>query len=595
MKKLLVLLLICAAAAGAFAEFRWVVDTTVATNAYGILIPTGRHAEAYVQNWSTGDKEANVGIDNIMNTELGLLPRKPSMILIQPTELLNGYYIPISQSFFRPTIPPGGFTWTEGSGLGIQMHWSANNITAFMKIGGIGGSATSLMDHFMYTLHRNKSEANLQNLLLQSFTIPEYWARANTRLFDVTFGNRGAGGRVDIFQDHTDWIPTPVRVDGFGVNVPSNEGPINTMEGHRNLNNIGADDFLFAMKSDSWSGFDVSSYIAGIFKMNQIVPGIPFPLFVDLAMDFDPGIFVLNDNSSGTFGQSRVGGAIRVSLVDVGNIFTADIAYKLRGGDPTPKMNDIEDEEVGVVASQPDGMGSTSHVIGAYFNIPKLVPDLGIGFGYTALFRVVEDKLAGPDDDRYTIQTKSPVFSGFDLFLRYGGIQDLRLTFKTNLSFAKVPEVTFDEDRNAVTVMRIGLIGTPHNTRFYSQDWFAMYNSLAAKLIVAPRMNLNLEVISHLGVITDYNSNPDRSGTTYYGLETWGTRKRTKHTISGSIYANNQISGNINFQIGVSVYSEQAFTTLSDFTEDLRTEFVPTEFKAGGIGIAIPIKMKLVF
>lgn len=608
MKKILAVLLACCVSAAAFAEFRWLVDTTVATNIYGIIIPTGMHAQPYITDPVTGDRMTNNGFDDAMNQLIGLVPRKSTM-LFTPSHYgatnyrNNGAYIPVSQSFFRPTITPGGFTWTEGNGFGVTMLWNANNIEAFVKFDG-----GELMNYFVYAIHGTPYTLGS---FLESIKIPEYWVRANTRLFDAHFGNRGGGGRTDIFQDHTDWIPTPIRVDGFGVNVPSPEGPISKTEGHRNLNNIGANDFLFALRQDSWSGFDVSSYVVATFKMQQMIPDIPFPLFIDMSLDFDYNVLFtpqydmnnqlnyptgnadLNPANQG-FGQSRVGGGLRISAVDVANIFTVDLAYKLRGGDLTQKINETWDEDLQTGDYGPDGVGSFSHVIGAYFNLPKLVPDLGIGFGYTALFRYVEDKVIGaPDDpDRYTVETKSPLFSGIDLFLRYTGVQDLRLTFKTNVSFANVPAAVWNENDDVI-VRRIGLNGALINTSPYeSQEWFAMYNSLAARLLITGRLNFNLELISHLGVITDHNTYENRTGTaSMAGLNSWGTRKRTKHSMSASIYAVHQYSAAINMQAGISVYNEQSFTTLSGFPDGELGDFAPTKFHAGGVGISIPLKL----
>jgi len=630
MKKIFVFLLICGIAASASAEFRWVVDTTISTNVYGAIIPTGQHAEQFITHYVSGAKVRNNGT---MFTEanyalLGLLPRKSTLLYLplNAPNLFNGAYIPFSQSWFKPSVSAGGmpndsewrslglqgFSWTEGSGFGLTMLWSGNNIESFVKFDG--GRIMNILMNEPFPRKRdgdtpNPGDRGLTSLgnFLDNFFISEYWIRANTNYIMALFGNRGGSGRTDDFQEHTDWIPTPVRIDGFGVNVPSPEGPISATEGHRNLHNIGAKDPLFGFRNGSWNTYDFSSYVVAELKMQNMIPEIPFPLFVGFGLDFDPGIFKVitpgvdyyyNSIDEAELGSTRVGGSIRVSGEALFGKVNFDVAYKLRGG--SRSNDDTWDPEANPYGiTQPDGEGFMTHVIGAYFTTPNLVPDLGVGLGYTALFRTFEDYLINPrDEDQYLMKTTSPFFSGIDLFLRYTGVQDLRLTFKTNISFANVPGAVRNEDGNPLYpfTRRYGIDGLPHTDPFYSQKWFALYNSLAARLLITGRFLLNLEVISHLGIITENNSDPDRTGTyALAGLDGWGTRVRTKHTISGAIYAVYKFSSNIDLQMGISVYSEQAFTKLSGFPDDgSLSEFAPASFHAGGVGISFPIKMKLV-
>ena len=624
MKKIFLILLVCCTAAAAFAQFTFSVSTTAATNVYGIIIPTGLHAEPYRLDFN-GNRVPNNGAQNAIYDGLGLVPRKTSLLFLplNNPDLLLGSYIPISQAVFRPSIVPGGgFNWTEGSGFSVNMGYNANNIEGNISFGG-----GDLMTYFMYSTHPETKGSFTLNSLLDSFKMGEYWIRANTNLFTVVFGNRQGEGRTDIINDHNinDWILTPTRIDGFGVNVPSSEGPLSPNEGHRNLNNIGANSFLFALRGGGWGGFDVASYLVGTIKLLEVFPTLPFPMFVDLGMDFDPGLFTDQGtydkdvfgnrnpsynatdgftNAKDFFGQFRIGGGIRFSAVDIadGNL-TFDIAYKLRGGDPTTA--NTYDDELGLGSEQPDGTGSFSHVIGAYFTMPKLVPDLNVSVGLTGLFRSFEDETAyNADGDRYVIKTTSPFFFGVDLFFRYSGIQDIRLTFKTNVSFSSVPEPLYDGDDN-ITTRRYtfgyalpgsgDLLYLNDTLPFYSQSWFALYNSLAVRLLVTGRLNLFFEIISQLGILTDYNSDPDRTGFVGYGyLDSWGTRERAKHTMSAAIYAVHEFSANINLQVGFAMLSEQSFTTVSNFGVE-PTEYAPTSFHTGAIGISIPLKMKIKF
>jgi len=603
MKKIFVFLLICFTAATAFAEFSWIMTMDVKTNMYGIIIPTGEHSNPYRVDFVTGDLVPNNGVPD----GYGLLPRKTSLLFLplDSPDLLNGSYIPISQSYFRSTIIPGGWSWLEGNGMDITMLWNGNNISSSVLFSG-----GRMMNYLMYATHPDtKSTFNLQNLL-QSFMINEYWIRADTQLFTAHFGNRGGGAKTDDFQDHSGWMPTPMRIDGFGVNLPSPEGPINVMEGHRNLHNIGAKDFIFGIRRDSWMTFDVSSYFIGTIKMDRIIPDLPFPLFIDLGFDFDPGVIGNKNDSNmvlvdtdGTitpvkFGMTQIGGGVRISGDMAFNMVTFDLAYKIRGGDPTSKINDTWDVELEDGNFQPDGYGSLSHVFGLYFTLPRLVPDLGIGFGYTGLFRTYEKEIIGyhneADEDLHrTIKADGPFFSGVDLFLRYTGIQDLRITLKNNVSFASVAAPVYDFDDNIITV-KVGMDGY-NLAQFNSQSWFAMYNSLVLRYLISGRLQFFFEGVSHLGILTDINRDEDRRGeiAELAGLDSWGTRKRIKHTMSGALYASHQFSSYILLEGGISVFSENAKTRLSGFPEGELGEFAPTSFSAGGIGIAIPIKLKL--
>ena len=582
MKKILTFLLVCIVAAGAFADFRWILDMDVNTNVFGTIIPTGRHAELYVKDISTGEMVLNTR-DLLEGT--GLLPRKSSLLFL-PDDALTGAYVPSSTAFFNNPIVPLGWFWTDDSSMRLTMLWNGDNVESYVS---------TTANRLMTALINNTRTFHLL-ALQEQFILDEYWIKANTHAFTLYFGNRGFGGKTEgqVFQDFTDWSAR-VKTDGFGVNVPHEHGPINDTEGHMNFGGVDGGSFGQVVNGSNWSVFEVA-YFAGSIKLDYLIPDLPFPLNIDLGFDMGRGVSIYNTDPDKMEGQTRMpGGGIRISGERVGGLVNFDVMYSLRGGDPTTEHT--WDEEWNPNGDfQPDGLGQMTHVIGAYFSLPNAIPDFGVSLGYTGMFRTYEDFVFGlhnhNNEDLYrTIETKSPFFSGIDLRMRYTGIQDLRLTFNNNISFASVAEPTYNANGYDI-VRRVGLDGSSNGIpRYHSQEWLAIYNSLAARLLISGRLQFFLEVVSKLGIITENNSDEDRAGG-IEGLDSWGARVRTKHTMSAALYASHQFNGLILLEGGLSLYLDNNKTELSGFPPGVLGEHAPTSYSAGAIGFSVPIRLR---
>ena len=561
MKKGFTILLVCIAATGAFAQgqFRFRFTQDFNFQVFTAIIPTGLYTQNFIPG-PDGGPERNNGVSQTILDRGYLFP------------ILNGntgYFVPSGYSFFtlRPTPEPN-VIWNDSNGMGLVMNYVNGIFHAYV---GIDGSA-------LLTRLFNKESATITNLF-DAFSIGEYWFRVNHDMFTLWFGERVYPPSVPAFQDDfTDWSGR-LKVDWMGVNVPGT-------------------DFIYRNKGNSLfrditspgnvMDFPQLGYFIGSIKLLDFFFDIPITLDigVDMSSTFQSQI---NGNFTNP-GQSRIDGGLRISGHEVADFISFDLTYKLRGGDRTREDSYHEDIPGGMV--QPDGVGQMAHVLGLALGFPRLISDLRISLGYTALFVTFEDHLFGPHSptpppEPYTMTKTGPMYNGFDIRLRYTGIPGLRLTLQSNVSFANADEPVFDdlgrEIGRSVSVVNGGI----NLNRYQSQSWLALYNAFSARYNIGSQTNLNLHVLHRLGVLTENNSNETRGSL----HANWGESEKVKSMFEATAYVSSRIVSNIWLEAGVSLWMENNRTQFGNYLAGGPTDHVTTSWSAGAVGLTFPVRM----
>ena len=580
MKKLIPFFLLgCIAAAGAFAQLTFNFYNDFNGYLFSAVSPTGLYAKQTVLD-ENGDQKFNDGETipvGVLDT--GFLSHGINR---------SGRYYPGSYSFFttRASTNPGlgpfvnGFRWNDLDTLGIDMSYTTGPFYFILRL--------SYTD--MFTRWVNIESANMETLISDT-VFDEYTLRYDNNMFTFQIGNTDELPVVNTYTDgFSDWS-WMFAVDRPGVNVPVN---INSSTGRyapaywRNFvfaSHPGGS-FSYIVNPDNLGQPEFESVpLIGRVKLNYY---FNIPITVDFGMDMGHGLLGnLLNGASRSFGQSRFGGGVRVSGEKLADMLDFDVSYMVRGGDRNRDDFWVEGLNDGG-RYQPDGSGRVSHVIGLALGLPSMVPNLGIAFGYTALFITYEDQ-ESPDRDIPTITTTGPFYSGIDLRLNYDIPSLLNITLNNNISFASAKEPGWNEAYGDITARRANLFGgTNYLDRYESQNWFALYNALAVRYRFSSMLSFHLEAIHRMGVFTRNNSDPDRGESVWDG---WGENVKVKNVLNATAYAN-FIYSNFNFQAGLSLFCENDKTTYGKYIGGHPSDYAPKPSWSGGaVGFGIPVRL----
>ena len=602
MRKFFALILICSfTATAAFAEFNFYIHMDVNPHFFGVVIPTGLHADPVVRQSGTGVYIRNPGDAPLPYN--WLFPR-----------IAGGGYTPRGFSLFSSTLVPGAndhWSFFDYNTLRFILTWERDNLQAFLH----GNSA-----HLIRGVH-NIPPAGRPSLVnsgnhwfgagvldfVNNFLIEEFWVRGNAGMFSAYFGNHYNRGvtAADRFQDFSYWSGA-MTVQNFGVIVPDAYDHLwfREIEGNNFMDAVGSAAAIATRDPIANSSFHPvrHTYFMATARFENL---FEFPLIIDAGFDVGSGRFNTRHpdglpslppddyNFPPYSGQIRAGGGLRVSGLRIGGIANVDVMYRLRGGDWT-RDNSYDPDNPGLGGYvQPDGQGFFTHIIGAYVGLAGLVPDLGILVGATAMFRTFEDETIGihnqPNPDLHrTVNTRTPFFGGLNLHLRYTGIPNFRFTFNNHftLGLAGEPEYTNIGGSDVVTRRNVDLFGGTM-ARYHSQRWFALYNGLAVRRTVSPSTDLVAEITSRFGALTVNNSDDNR-------LE-WGQERRTTHRMAAHFFASYTFNPRITLESGFSFYRENNSTERSDFRAGLLSAMTTTSWEAGGIALAIPVRARFTF
>ena len=557
----------CMAATGVFAQLTTELHWTFVPNLLTTVIPTGMYADKTMRNSQTNEKETNTDSTYLDRVWLyGTMTGNP-----------GSFVAPGDLSLFTPMLSPGA-----ASGINLMN----NNYDARFRLLYTRGIINALVG---FDLHRGLQDIvsppgtyNMRPLIQQLWDyirLDEFQIGLNDEMFEFWIGNQEASNKtVDPYPDFTEWTGN-LNVDGFGVNVATSSNQFfifDTMKNH----------FRYQTRAGAITTYNELFNVVGRIKLLQDLVGLP--ITVDVAMDTRA---ITNSTTNSTQpSQLRFGGGFGIGGEDIAGLLNFDLMYMVRGGDGDLRENWNENTNSGPV--QPDGVGNTNHYINLALGFPGLVPDLGISAAYTLMFAVYEDERAPPNDSVTPVITrKGPVFNGIDIRARYTGIENLRLTFHTNISFAKADEPGLYDNNGTMTRKdhSVSIYGVGDLPAYRSQNWFAMYNALAARYRIDGRFAAGLELAHRMGIITEKNSLETRGG----ALDNWGKSERVRNILQVSPHVIFNFGQNTTLQSGVILWIENNKTTFSDYI--VPTFYGPSEWEGGAIGIGVPIMLKMVW
>ena len=603
MKKFLIIILLFSAVTGVHAQrFRWGLSTDFSSDTFRVVRPIGDAATQYFI------------IDGVKvpNTGTNLLP--VNNFLAEPPNLSGGVWA-MGRGAYTSGSTAFGFNASDRS-------WTRHNVIRFT----MNGSGESLqwrarinLENLVQPHHSASSmvtgdgrPGNFENLLFLR-QLDEWWIRGRAGVFTAWLGNAEAGSGVTSagrFQDFSDWT-RGVKIDGFGIMIPASvENPATLNDGSEH------NSFLRMWRLSSHPGnpptgaHDRDTPVVLIMSA-RFLNLLDFPLTVDLG--FDPGRNTGHGNTNPR-NALTANGAIRISGQAVlDNLFNFDLIYQFRGFDPNTLENVVMDENgdplPGWGSNQPDGRGEFVHTVGGYFHFISPLPSLGVSVGYSALFRTFEDNATTWVDGNWrNVQTITPLFHGIDLRMRYTGIQNLRITFNNNVSFANARPGTWTGGADAgayQSVRAMGLAGVNPMLTSYdrqeSQSWFGFYNALLIRYTFTPLLNLSFEAANRWGKTTQRWNYREENPIDVLSIE------RTRHDLIASLYATFRFSARITMEAGLSARMlnhtwERNFrgeapevTHLNDTTIADVLYFGRHSWDSGFYGISMPLRMRVSF
>jgi len=363
----------------------------------------------------------------------------------------------------KPSEVRLGLNYNNGKGITANLTMAFDEL--FRGVGLNDGTGDFLEGDDIY--------ANFNTLLNTVFT--EWFVRGTFGMFTAYAGRTNDRGKVARFNNGFDDVVLGQRLDSYSVLTPDMgtngissypPSPFNSLNGFDNNN------LLRQMQlSDRYRRYN-QPYFS--FSVN------PKPFTIQIAGDLgeSSGITPLIAGES----YYRLNGAIRISGERIANFVTFDAIYKFRGGDP--RTLDTFNNPQG------DGEGVTVHSAGIYANIFG-VPGLGIGLGYTCLFRIYEDMHSRYDD--YLTRT-APVFHGIDIRAQYTGFPQITLTSINNVSFAVV-NASNDPKKQ---VMPTDGLDSPLKAN-EGEIWLGIHNSASIIYRWTRQLNVSLQLINRIG------------------------------------------------------------------------------------------------
>jgi hypothetical protein len=375
------------------------------------------------------------------------------------------------------------------------------------------------------------------SVLTQVFN--EWYLQGNAGMFTAYLGRTDDHGKVARFETGIDDFLYALRIDNYGVIIPNG-----TVDNNNFLPKPLALD-------ENGNEYDFVKLPYFSFSVNRR------PFTFQVAGDIGSGSGIVPETDPANTDKksyTRVNGAFRVSGERMFDLVTFDAIYKFRGGDPN---TDPIDEK-------PAGTNITVHSFGVYANFLG-VPDLGIGLGYTGLFRVYEnrDSSYGDWESRTT-----PFFSGIDLRAQYNGFDRISITSHNNISFAST-EGSGDSKKQVMPIYG-GLAPLGANT---GENWLALYNALSFNYSLSKQLTIALQAGNRL---TSHTIDTDGSKDVIF-----------KNRFGLTAFTAYQFNANLLLQGGL-----QMFLDADDYTSDANPA---ADVNGSMMYLAIPLRLKVIF
>jgi len=200
------------------------------------------------------------------------------------------------------------------------------------------------------------------------------------------------------------------------------------------------------------------------------------------------------------------------------------------------------------------------------------VPNFEFMLGYSGYMKVFEDTLYS--SGRTTTKT-GPLFSGFDLRVRYRGIQSILMYTHNNISFGKTDTSTADAVAVGVWGQNLAIDN--------AQNWLAAYNGLGFNYVLNNQITFTFLIQNRLGIVTTTVSPSD--GSEAYSI------KRINNRLGGGGLVIYQFNSNLALQSGIALqYVTDSYTNTRSGAQEVRE----TRNASGGtFVVTVPVFMSL--
>ncbi|MDR2259119.1 MAG: hypothetical protein LBE14_08245, partial [Treponema sp.] len=293
--------------------------------------------------------------------------------------------------------------------------------------------------------------------------LDEFYIKGKIGILSAYYGNTGERGKTNRFANFSNFMDA-VTSYHYGILLPTMSSSGTVSSNPSDVNNFA--------KNPKGTGF--TTYAALGLDLSPFTLGVSGGLTGDAARPKP-------EDLTKSYSQGHAG--LRVSGVDIADLVTFDIVYKVGGAD-----EDTNDGDDG--SDEPDGSGLWENTFAILANI-SAVENLGIGIGYSAFFKVQENFDNGTDTTKYT----HPLYSGIDLRFAYTGVENLSVTFNNNLSFAAA---TGDKDPGKIGVQDLARNVNTGLVDKTKDSYIGLYNALAVSYLLADGLTARGEIGNRL-------------------------------------------------------------------------------------------------
>jgi len=274
-----------------------------------------------------------------------------------------------------------------------------------------------------------------------------------------------------------------------------------------------------------------------------------------------------------------IAAAFRVGGGKFADFISFDVIYRIQGKDPDTVYTANAENIANAFALTTNYW---DHDIGAYVGL-DIFNGFGVGVGYSAYFRAYENSRLGLfvgnatsgstfNQSATTWEYVGPVFNGINLHLGFTMIPNLGIYLNNNLSFSWI---NGENDGNARQI--VAFDGTPQlmKTTDEKETWFALWNTLAVKYQITPKVGATLAISNNLGVFEHYLS-----------IDNGDVSKWTTNNFSIGANAAYAFNSNISFQGGLTFgFWEQ--------TAEVNQGSTLVSGRQGAVTFAVPIQFKV--
>ena len=537
MKRIWIVIFGCIAVTGTYAQLIFHFFHDFSTYGLGAVIPTGLHASPVVKN-DNNVYERNTGTPYLEATYL--MPG-------------NGVYVPKGDiSIFSPRLSAreGDKYINAVSDTTLNVAYYRGNFTGFISF--------SFYEFFSY-FYQDSTDYTVQDFW-NWIKLGYFMTRVDSRMFTFQVSNAGTPFNVDPYFDHS-VMTRNFYTYGFNVLLPWPGGNLLWQAMRPNFNLQLNTNFSYP---DKLMFFGTIKLLEYYFQL---------PVMVDLGMDLSR-ISITGSNNPA---QHRANFNMGIRGLNIAGLFNFDFMYRVRGGDSSI---DNSWHEIFGGGHQPDGRGRYAHLLSLALGFPTLIPYLGFSAGYTAYFHTYETMRPPPNaDDQNPVKTKSPLYSGITLNMRYTGVPGLRLTLNNTVTFAHAP-------KPETYVRSYSTLGNRELLQDNADSWFALYNSFVARYGLGTA-SVHLEAVHRMSISTTYDTREGKGNS----ITDWDTDVRTKNILLVTPYMTLPLIAGALFQAGVSFYWENSKTT---FNYNNTPSFTgPRSWEGGAFAFALPLRIVL--